>query len=351
MSPVSRSSAVGARVKRRSKARGSTVADSDYVDPWDLENELYVKRLSVVGDPPVTSLSPPEPTKASSRKTSNCYYDIAGFEEEDFQNERLYSYDGGEDLDAEYWMQSAYGDYYYYDDDFGYGGVDPGYDPYHRYKPATCFPCPVDGLHTYEECEQKQTIYSDEYYIPMSSGNFYPCASPVGYQLYSPTRRSLASNHGSQQLKRVYETRKSRMALPAEDAGFYERDYYGSWRWKESGDNQRMSVLSGYYSDEVPGDLTDDSLGGGGGGGGSGDGPGGPAGSPYADLRGPPPPIPASHFGLTKHGHLKIDYSCNWSSLDRFIGHQNRMAGDGRNVGHHGGSGYLYKAPSSNHVY
>ncbi|XP_071443011.1 uncharacterized protein [Hetaerina americana] len=342
MSPVSRSSAVGARVRRRTKSRGSAAADADYVDPWDLENELYVKRLSVAGDPPVAaaSLPPPsvEPRKAASRRTSNCYYDIAGFEEEDFQNERLYSYDGADELDGEYWMQSAYGDYYYYDDEFDYG-LDPGVDHHHhRYKPATCLPYP-DGPHTYEECEQRQTIYSDDYYIPMSSANFYPYGSPVGYQLYSPTRRSLASNPGSQQLKRVYETRKSRMALPVEDAGFCERDGYGSWRWKESGDNQRMSVLSGYYSDEIPGDMTDDSLGGGAG--------------PFPDPRGPPPPIPASHFGLTKHGHLKIDYSCNWSSLDRLIGHQSPRGGSGEN---HRGPGsthgsYLYKAPSSTHAY
>lgn len=27
------------------------------------------------------------------------------------------------------------------------------------------------------------------------------------------------------------------------------------------------------------------------------------------------------HFGLSTFGHLKIDYSCNWSNLDRYIGH------------------------------
>ncbi|XP_054288685.1 uncharacterized protein LOC129004223 [Macrosteles quadrilineatus] len=27
------------------------------------------------------------------------------------------------------------------------------------------------------------------------------------------------------------------------------------------------------------------------------------------------------HFGLSTFGHLKIDYSCNWSNLDRYIAH------------------------------
>ncbi|XP_046678989.1 uncharacterized protein LOC124366460 [Homalodisca vitripennis] len=27
------------------------------------------------------------------------------------------------------------------------------------------------------------------------------------------------------------------------------------------------------------------------------------------------------HFGLSSFGHLKIDYSCNWNNLDRYIGH------------------------------
>lgn len=31
--------------------------------------------------------------------------------------------------------------------------------------------------------------------------------------------------------------------------------------------------------------------------------------------------IKPQHFGLSTFGHLKIDYSCNWSNLDRYIGH------------------------------
>lgn len=27
-----------------------------------------------------------------------------------------------------------------------------------------------------------------------------------------------------------------------------------------------------------------------------------------------------NNFGLSNYGHLKIDYSCSWSNLDRFIG-------------------------------
>jgi len=32
-------------------------------------------------------------------------------------------------------------------------------------------------------------------------------------------------------------------------------------------------------------------------------------------------PIPATphHFGLSKYGHLKIDYSFSWNCLDRYI--------------------------------
>nr|CAD7416816.1 unnamed protein product [Timema poppensis] len=42
----------------------------------------------------------------------------------------------------------------------------------------------------------------------------------------------------------------------------------------------------------------------------------------YCDTRSiysPQVPATQQHFGLSKYGHLKIDYSSSWHSLDRYI--------------------------------
>lgn len=41
---------------------------------------------------------------------------------------------------------------------------------------------------------------------------------------------------------------------------------------------------------------------------------------PYYDIYcSKPVPVTPHHFGLSKYGHLKIDYSFSWNSLDRYI--------------------------------
>jgi hypothetical protein len=41
---------------------------------------------------------------------------------------------------------------------------------------------------------------------------------------------------------------------------------------------------------------------------------------PYYDIYcSKPIPVTPHHFGLSKYGHLKIDYSFSWNSLDKYI--------------------------------
>ncbi|PSN48732.1 hypothetical protein C0J52_08803 [Blattella germanica] len=186
---------------------------------------------------------------------------------------------------------------------------------------------------SYEDYDDSAAMYSDDSTAMASSGVYNP---RLECQLYSPSvmLRRAPSHQSEQSLVYVYETgsRRRKMALPKGNLGpkGTSGPPPGTLLRRNSTNSHHLTnyrqrrMLQGRLSPEMyPGELTDLPL---------------PLRqlhdveppymmASYDDLHHPyydvyyskPFPLAPQHFGLSKYGHLKIDYSFSWNSLDRYI--------------------------------
>ncbi|XP_023712938.1 uncharacterized protein LOC111867375 [Cryptotermes secundus] len=148
----------------------------------------------------------------------------------------------------------------------------------------------------------------------------------VECQLYSPSMmlRRAPCHPSEQSLVYVYETgsRRRKMALPKGNLGTRSAPVPSATLFRRhstnshylSNDQRSRRVMHGQLStDCYPSEMIDidppymttsyDDLH-----------------HPYYDIYcSKPVPVTPHHFGLSKYGHLKIDYSLSWNSLDRYI--------------------------------
>lgn len=322
-----------------------------YVDPWDLENYVFMRRHCttdaetdyIAGSTPALESSQsdfyyvpqfnrrscPDTDDEDVTKQLSCYLNnpsssaqsgsiglVNGVEEEDFYNERFeLSHNSccspGNVENSVYCVDRV---------------------PRSKYKPTSCLYSHTDAGDSYEDydpcAEDSAAFYSDDSTAVASSGSYSRGVYNPRFdcQLYSPSvmLRKAPSHWSEQSLVYVYETgsRKRKMALPKGNLGtrgpsapttnLFRRHSTNSHHLSNNHRSQKF-MYGHLSSDSYPSELSDIDT-------------------PYAmtsydDLHHPyydvhcARPIPATphHFGLSKYGHLKIDYSFSWNCLDRYI--------------------------------
>ncbi|XP_069683919.1 uncharacterized protein [Periplaneta americana] len=313
----------------------STSTSRHYVDPWDLENYAFMKRHCTDGETDYVVTSTPalessqsdfyyvpqyngrpdhhgdsddEDPRQFARYRDDSIGLVNGVEEEDFYNERY---------------------------ELTYSRYSPGacyldLAPRLKFRPTSCLYTRTDAGDSYEDydpcADDSAALYSDDSTALASSGSYgREVYNPrLECQLYSPSvmLRRAPSRHSEQSLVYVYETgsRRRKMALPKGNLGapapLLRRNSTNSHHLT----NYRSRMVQGRLSsDSYPSEMSDghhlsdtdppymmasyDDLH-----------------HPYYDIYcSKPLPVTPQHFGLSKYGHLKIDYSFSWNSLDRYI--------------------------------
>lgn len=328
----------------------STSTSRHYVDPWDLENYAFLSRHCatdveadyVVGSTPALESSQSdfyyvpldrhpypdaddddvmrqfclylrEPMSSSQNGSPGL---VNGLEEKDFYNEQFEISNGGCYSPGDFETHACYIDH----------------ASRSKFKPTSCLYSHTDAADSYEDyepyAEDSTALYSDDSTAMASSGSYgRRVYNPrVECQLYSPsTMLRRAPNHPSEQsLVYVYETgsRRRKMALPKGNLGTRGAPVPSATLLRRhstnshylSNDQRSRRVMHGQLSSDCyPSEMSDtdppymmtsyDDLH-----------------HPYYDIYcSKPVPVTPHHFGLSKYGHLKIDYSFSWNSLDRYI--------------------------------
>ncbi|XP_066995525.2 uncharacterized protein [Anabrus simplex] len=243
------------RVYNDSSHSSSNSSSRNYIDPWDLENYAYMKRHLTDGSEYMTS------TPALESSQSDFYY-VPHYQDSPYYTASRYQPESMLLTDESIGLFAGIEEEDFYNEQYEL--------PYKRSPILNS----KQRFQNYRDTVRYKSRLCVESHSDYYGGNSYDdesSGSEPGCQLYSP---SLLVRRPPGHLVYVYGTGRGRkMALPRPD-------------------------FSG--SDAVP--SSDDA----------------------SVLEDPPVPCPcsrppASRFGLSKHGHLQIDYSCSWDSLDRYI--------------------------------